>query len=188
MKNKILSLDISSSVIGFAIFEYDSNNVELLEYGHYKPPSKKQSKDCLPFRLNETTKFINKILDAYHPNEVIIEDYAKKFSKGKSTAQTIILLAVFNEICDLISYQKLNKKAFRYPVVTIRSVLSKHFNVKIVSKEDIFPLINSKFSKFKVKFNKNKKIQDFCYDEADAIALGASHILKTTGANLTWNI
>ncbi len=185
---KVLSLDVSSSIVGFALFEYDQAIVNFLEYGYFKPPNKKQSQDNLPLRLQKTIDNLNVIFDKFDPNEIVIEDYAKRFSAGKSKAQTILLLAVFNEVSDLTAYQKLNKKSFRYPVATIRSTLGKHFGIKIVSKDEVFPVIVEKFTKFKLQYNKNQNVHDFCYDEADAIALGAVHILKQTKGNLIWNI
>jgi len=35
---KVLGLDISSSVIGYSIIEFDDNNINLVKYGHIKPP------------------------------------------------------------------------------------------------------------------------------------------------------
>lgn len=185
---KILSLDISSSTIGWALFEYDSSSSNLLKYGHFKPPNKKQSNNCLPLRLTAATNFLDNLLSTHNPNEVIIEDYAKRFSKGKSQASTIILLATFNEILGWTAYKYLGKDVHRIPVVTIRSVIGKHFNTKIVSKDDVFPVITKNCIIYKTHLNKAGNIKEECGDEVDAIACGMTWILKQSSNTLQWRI
>ncbi len=173
---KVLSLDISSSTIGWAVLEFDDKVVELIDYGHLKPP--KKAKGSISFRLDTTVNMMTDLINRFNPDFVAVEDYAKKFSKGKSTANTIILLSVFNEMCCLLSYQLVGKDVYRYPVVTIRSVLGKHFGEKIVSKDDVFPQIVNNCSKFNTKLNRVGNIKKECGDEADAIAVGLTFILK----------
>lgn len=186
---KLLSLDISSSTIGFAYFEYDQQTVTLKDYGYFKPPSKKKSKDCLPYRLDKALQDFDKLLKKYNPDDIAIEDYAKQFSKGRSTAQTIIMLATFNELISLASYQSLKKQAFKYPVITIRSILSKHFNEKIVSKDDVYPVIVKHCQNFIPTKNRKGTDAKEAGDIADAISVGITFLIKEhkSGA-IIWNL
>lgn len=174
---RILSLDISSSCIGWALFEENDGDAQLVTYGHIKPP--KKEKGSLSFRLKKTEDELRKIIDKYGPKQVAIEDYAKRFSMGRSTANTIIMLSVFNEVLTLLCFKEIGSDPYRYPVVTIRSCVGKHFGQKIVSKDDIFPAISSKANIFLTRQNKKGNLAKECFDEGDAIAVGMTHLLKT---------
>lgn len=174
---RILSLDISSSCIGWALFEENDGDAILITFGHIKPP--KKEKGSLSYRLQKTEDELRKIINKYNPNQVAIEDYAKRFSMGRSTANTIIMLSVFNEVLTLLCFKQISADPYRYPVVTIRSCLSKHFGQKIVSKDDIFPAISSNAQIFLTRQNKKGNLAKECYDEGDAIAVGMTHLIKT---------
>ena len=92
---KILSYEVSSSTIGYSVIEYDLNSINLVEYGNVKPP--KSDKGSLSYRALSAVKSITAIVERVKPDEVAIEDYAKRFSAGRSTARTIIVLSFFNE-------------------------------------------------------------------------------------------
>ena len=174
---RILSLDISSSCIGWALFEENDGTAQLVTFGHIKPP--KKEKGSLSFRLQKTEDELRKIIGTYKPNQVAIEDYAKRFSMGRSTANTIIMLSVFNEVLTLLCFKEVGADPYRYPVITIRSCLGKHFGQKIVSKDDIFPVITSNAKTFLTRQNKKGNLAKECFDESDAIAVGMTHIIKT---------
>lgn len=188
MIKKLLALDISSSTIGYAYFEYDDQAASLLDYGYYKPPSKVKAKGVLPHRLDKALQGFDKLLKKYNPTEIAIEDYAKQFSKGRSTAQTIIMLSVFNELISLAAYQSLGKEAFKYPVTTIRSVIGKHFGEKIVSKDEVYPVIVKHCVSFIPAQNRKNKDAKEAGDVADAISCGMTHIIKQSKKDLIWKI
>ena len=185
---RLLSLDISSSTIGWAIFDYDNSIVKLTTYGHFKPMSKAKSKDTLPLRLQDAELKLKDILKKYKPTAIAVEDYAKRFSRGRSQADTIILLAVFNEVCCLTAYKELGINPEKYPVTTIRSCVGKHFGTKIISKDDIFPEIVKNCSKFSVTINKIGNTKKECGDEADAIACGITALIGKKLGNITWQL
>jgi Holliday junction resolvasome RuvABC endonuclease subunit len=185
---RVLGLDISSSTIGWCVIDYDNQSASLIDYGHIKPPSKAKAKGVLPYRLNQTIGLMENVVNKYKPDEVAVEDYAKKFSVGRSRASTIIILAVFNELCCLIGYKRTGKDAYRYPVSKIRKVIGNHFGIKTVSKDDIFPVITSSCSKFKTQKNKVGNIKKECGDEADAIAVAITHVLEKSSNSLIWSL
>lgn len=183
---RVLSLDISSSTIGWAVIEYDSSSFSLIKYGFLKPPN--STKGSLSFRLSKTVDMIEDLILQTNPDEVAVEDYAKRFSKKKSTAHTIITLSTFNEVVCLTAYRKMTKDVFRYPVMTIRSQVGKLFGVKIISKDDIFPEIVSRATLFKPQLNKNNNIKKESFDIVDALGVGITHILKESPNAKRYNL
>jgi len=184
---RLLALDISSSTIGWAILNIDDNQVLTLPYmGYLKPP--KKAKGSMSLRLSYAYDEIQNLIEMYEVTDVVVEAYAKRFTKGRSSANTIIVLSTFNEVCSLAAYQKLGKDTFSYPVISIRAALSKHFGFKIMSKDDIFPVINKYCKNFRPELNRNKKIREESGDVADAISVGLTHILKESKAISKWDI
>lgn len=174
---KILGLDISSSTIGFGILDKDAN---LIKYGHLKPLKKnKADKNNLGYtaRLADAYNLIIDLLEKENPDIIIIEDYAKKFSVGKSTANTIIVLATFNEAVSLACYHSLGIEPIKYPVRTMRSRVGKYFNIELKSKDDVFPFISEKYKNFKITKTRHGNIKKEHFDEADAIFVALSHIV-----------
>jgi len=178
---KVIGLDISSATVGWSVMEYDDSSYSLLEYGHIKPlPSKRGS---LAVRAAAYMSEISDLLTDKSPDFVAIEGYASRFSKGRSSARTIIVLSVFNELTSVASIKSLKIEPVSYAVSTIRSSIGKLFGSKVVSKEDAFILIKDNFKTFSLRFKRTGRIKDECYDEADAIAVALTHIYKE---RLTW--
>lgn len=173
---KVLGLDISSATIGWALLNADDTGLTLDEYGYITPP--KSSKGTLTFRVSETFDKISGLLDEKSPEIVAIESYANKFPAGRSTARTIIVLSVFNEVVSMAALRSLGKDPVRYPVATIRSKLSKLSGKKISSKEECFDFICDYFPNFETRLNRSGNIAKECFDEADAIAVAATFYIK----------
>lgn len=173
----VLGLDISSSTIGYALLQYDDElNVNLIDYGFIKPP--KATKGSLAFRANEAMKKCNILMSKLQPNSIAIEAYASKFSAGRSTANTIITLSVVNEAVSIGCINTLGFDPIKYPVVTIRSVLSKYLSMQIVSKDDVYPAICNNFKSFSPPTNRKGLPAKEAGDIADAIAVALTHIIK----------
>ena len=173
---KVLGLDISSSTIGWATLSMQKGSVSLDEYGYISPP--KSKKGSLTFRVSETFDEISDFIEDKKPDLVVIEAYANKFPAGRSTARTIIVLSVFNEVISMAALRFLKKDPIRYPVVTVRASLSKLAKKKISSKEECFEFICDHFPSFELRNNKVGNIAKECYDEADAIAVALTYYIK----------
>lgn len=173
---KILGLDISSATIGWAIIKKEGTSVSLDEYGHISPPKSKSG--SLAFRASKASDDIINLINEKKPEIVAIEAYANKFPSGRSTARTIIVLSVFNEVISIAALKTMGKDPERYPVSTIRSKLSKLSSKRITSKEECFEFISKYFSNFKVRKNRNDNIAKECFDEADAIAVALTYYVK----------
>lgn len=183
---KILSLDISSNTIGYALFEYDDASCNLIKYGNIKPP--KSNKGNLSFRALAASKDLRVLLKSEKPDEVAVEAYASRFNKGRSTIRTIIVLSFFNEQLQLTTLDELNITCDSYPVMTIRSTISNHLNKHIVSKEEMFDAMCVNFKSFTPRKNRSGNIADESMDETDAIAVGFCHYLikqKSVAAKTT---
>lgn len=174
--NRILGLDISSATIGWALLVDSNEELCLKDYGYISPP--KSKKGSLAFRASKAFEEIESLVRTTSPDIVVIESYANKFPSGRSTARTIIVLSVFNEVCAMAVLKATGKDPVRLPVATIRSKLSKFYKQKVSSKEECFDLIEAQFSDFKIRKNRAGNIAKECFDEADAIAVAAAYYIK----------
>ena len=174
---RVLGLDISSSTIGWATLEIDDKEFKLKDYGYIKPSKKKQHSQIQ--RLSLTYDEIKKLILEQNPDEIAVEQYASKFSSGRSTARTIIVLSTYNETISLCCFREFEKETYKYAPVTIRSELSKYFDKNIKGKDEAFDFVCKNISNFKTKPNRMGNIKKECYDEADAICVALCHFIKT---------
>jgi Holliday junction resolvasome RuvABC endonuclease subunit len=172
---KVIGLDISSSVIGYGIIEFDENNINLVGYGHIKPPG--SDKGSLAYRGLEASKMVRDLLKKESPDAVAVEMYANRFSAGRSSARTIIVLSFFNELMSLTSLDSVGIETNKYTVANIRSTISKYLKNKSISKDQIFEVIKSTFPTFIPRTNKNGNIGSESFDQADAIAVAFCHAI-----------
>lgn len=152
-----LSLDISTTCTGFAVFD-DSKT--LIEYGYFD-----LSKETdLHKKMAIAKQKLTDLLEKHNISECYIEEYAKAYTA--SNALTIIKLAAFNEFITFIVKEKIGYVAvFKKPVTTIRKAA---FGSGKISKDEAFdalmqnakifkPAINKKTN---LPFNKEKDIAD----------------------------
>lgn len=173
---KILGLDISSSTIGYALIE----DLNLIKTGHIKPPDKKKSLDNFSLRLDFAYSHIKDLIKKLNPDIIVAEEYAKKFSQGKSSANTIIVLSTFNEVCCLAAYQETKQQVIKIPVTTLRKIISKKYDVNMDDKEDVLSFCKKNFS-YKDSLNKNLNIKKECYDETDALIVALGYYWSNNG-------
>jgi Holliday junction resolvasome RuvABC endonuclease subunit len=180
---RVLSLDVSSSTIGWALLTVDNYEIKIESHGHIKPPKGTEANPLsLSRRAIKGQLLISNLIDSKKPDRIIIEDYVSRFSAGRSTAKTIIVLSVFNEAITIACINKTGNDPDKLGVLSLRSVLSKFSGTKISSKEDVFAYVTT-LNGFSCKTNKkglNKKESE---DEADAVAVGIATIIKTDSKN-----
>lgn len=172
---KTLSLDISSSTIGWAIIGSEDDRITILEHGHLKPVKDSYS---LANRALKSQVLVRNLIRKYNPDKIAIEDYVTKFTKGRSTARTIVVLSVFNEAMSMACIEEKKVDPDKIAVTTIRSLISKASGLKISSKEECFDYIKS-IPSFSIKLNKKQKIKKETYDEADAVAVGIASVIRS---------
>jgi len=177
---KILALDISSATIGWSVFlKKNDKTIKLIAVGHIKPLPKKKAKN-LSERISGVYDSIMQLLEQYQPDVFAVEDYARKFSAGRSTANTIILLSVFNETARLAAWRYGCHDIESYPVSTARKTIKEFYNRSLKSKEDVIAFAKDKFQ-YTPHLNRIKNIAKECEDEADSIIIGVCCAHKKPG-------
>ncbi|MCZ2224500.1 MAG: crossover junction endodeoxyribonuclease RuvC [Chitinophagales bacterium] len=167
---RILSFDVSSTTTAYCLLD-TKNPLLVLDYGFIKP--KKNINILEKLRLLELD--ITNIVNRCSPDEIAIEDIAM-FMKGKSTANTIVTLALFNRVVGLTCH-KMGKTPELYSVLKIRHGLK--INKTFPAKEEMPQLLETRFNiKFPYLYNKKGKIKTESYDVADAFSVGFYHALR----------
>jgi crossover junction endodeoxyribonuclease RuvC len=175
---RVLGLDISSSTVGYSVIEYDGDDKpKLLICSSFNPPKK----GSIIERLKETQNRITEILDTYRPDEVAIEEITQ-FMMGKSTAKTIIMLAVFNRSVGLACYDFTHKPPAMYSVMKIRHGLKtdKRLPDKTEIPELVAKHLDIKFPYVYRGKGDKKKIAKCSYDAADSLAVAYYHYTQLT--------
>lgn len=167
MEKIILGLDVSSSTIGWGAVKVDftSRSIKLIDCGYIKP----EKKGSLVKRIASTREQVISIFEMIKPDYIGIEDIIQ-FIKGRSSANTVIMLATFNRMICLLSYDWLRIEPELFSVLSIRHGLK--LSAILPKKEDM-PNIISKHLSIPFPFIKNKrgKITVESYDVADGIAV-----------------
>ena len=168
---RVCGLDISSSAVGWCVLDCNGTNMVLIDCGFIKPSKVGSIFD----RLESVEKQVGTILDKYRPDQVGIEDIAK-FFPGKSSATTIITLALFNRTIGLSAH----KKGY---VVKLHNVMAIRHGIKLTKelpkKEAIPELVAGILGiKFPYKLNKKSLPVKENNDTADAIAVAIYHWKK----------
>jgi Holliday junction resolvasome RuvABC endonuclease subunit len=175
---KILSFDCSSTTIGYAVLEVD-NNINFIDVNYIKP----EKDGSLITKIANTRDKINTIINQVKPDHIAIEDIIA-FMKGKSTAQTIIMLTTFNRMICLAAYDYLNKEPSLHNVMSIRHGLK---NSKVLPKKEEMPELVAKHLniKFPYQYSKKGRVKGKAIienqDMADAIAVGLYYSFLLTG-------
>ncbi|MCX7881338.1 MAG: crossover junction endodeoxyribonuclease RuvC [Patescibacteria group bacterium] len=148
---KILSIDSGVEKTGFALFE----NKKYLISGLIKTSSKK----TLEKRLEEIYSQIEKIIDIYHPNLIILEKLF--FLKNQKTAITV---SQAQGVILLLAAQKNIKVVFLTPLEIKQAITG----YGLADKKSIKKMLTLTINDINVK-NKND-------DEIDAIACGIAYL------------
>ncbi len=186
-KKKILGFDVSSSMIGWCLLEIDEGfhskemeqQIKYIDSGLFKP---KKEGNILE-RLENTRNEISKIINKCSPDYIGIEDIIN-FIRNKSSANTIITLAVFNRMIGLLAFDFLKKSPELFGVLSIRHGLK--FNKIFPKKEDMPEIVakhlNIKFPYKLMTMGKNKgKPHITNYDRADAMSVALYYAFVLTG-------
>jgi len=204
MSRIIIGIDVSSSTIGWGVLEKDGDDIRFIDAGFIKPnkttkkpkkltkkaaaakkPSKKPVITTSIFNsLHQVKADISDLLKKYKPDEIAIEDLVM-FMPKKSTARTIITLAIYNRTVGLLCYEALSKEPSLYNVMSIRHRLK--LDKQFPAKEDMPALIEQRLTiqfPWVTKTVKKKGVQTIImceesYDVADGIAVALYHALTT---------
>lgn len=171
-------MDVSTSTAGLAILDYDPDgydNIKLVYAGYYKPDKSIGVLDMLV----KARKHILDLAVEYSVDEFAIEQYIQ-FMKGKSSANTVIPLAIINTTVQLSILDFFNKEVKVLNVLTIRHALK--FGKELPKKEDMPELVAKHLGidfPWVYKYNKKKKENEIAVeseDIADGMACALAHI------------
>ena len=176
--SKILSFDISSTTTAWAVLEIVDSQIIFIKSNYIKP-SKKGS---IIERLSDTRDKIKEIIEKEDPDYIGIEDIIQ-FIKGKSSANTVITLSVFNRMICLLANDFLQNKNKTSP--ELFSVLSIRHALKLTKvlpkKEDMSELVAHHLNiNFPYEKNRKGNLKVENGDLADSIAVGLYYAFKLT--------
>jgi Holliday junction resolvasome RuvABC endonuclease subunit len=143
--------------------------------GYHKPIKK----GSIIERIVDTRNHMKKIIEDHKPDYIAIEDIIK-FMKGKSSAQTIIMLTTFNRMIGLAAYDYLGASPNLYSVMTIRHGLK--LNKVFPKKEDVPELVAKHLGiTFPYEYGKKGSLKVENYDKADGVAVALYHTFVLAG-------
>jgi len=156
---RILGIDPGLVTTGFGVVEVAAGGVKILEAGTIEP----NTKDPFEQRLFKIHLHITTILQAHHPDVVVLE---KLYSHSKHPATSILLGHVRGVIVLSVAQQKI--ELVEWSVKRIRKALIGNGNAtKVQCQEFVKRLLNIRSAGFKL-------------DASDALslALGHAHMLR----------
>lgn len=176
----LLSLDISTSITGFCVF----NEWNCVQSGHV---DLRKEKDFFK-KIDLVKAKIEELHKQYDFKAVAIEEAFQSFGRGLSSAKTLFTLAKFNGIIQYIVFS-LNVDATVINVNNARKLVGIKINKKDKTKntkEQVLEQVQ-KFNstllwpKRILKSGPRKGLEiydDCCYDRADAWVIGKAHLLE----------
>lgn len=171
----ILSLDLSSSCSGCVVW---SDNTPIC----YRAliTKNKIKFETLHDKVIYQRDNILKLISDYDVDKVYIENPLKKFTPGRSSANTIFTLFSLNYSIQLAIYEKMKIQ----PEMILPSEFKKHLGIKRGDdkKKITLEYVRDKYKSYPYKENRNNNPHFSCYDIADAVVVGEIGILKTTSS------
>ena|ERR1700722_7528529 len=177
---KILGFDCSSTTIGYCVLNWDeiSNQISFESADYFKPPKDGN----LIERIAKTRDAIRKIIEDVEPDYIGVEEIIS-FMKGKSTAQTIIMLTTFNRMICLLAYDWLARSPELFNVMSIRHGLK--MNKVLPKKEEMAGLICQHLGISELKYfaekTKTGKLRVEMEDKADGCATALFYAFVLSG-------
>ena len=178
-KEYFLGLDISTSIIGISIFK--NKNLKEMFYLDLRKTK------CIFEKANKFKAFIKEKVDSLSIDKIYIEETFQSFSRGLSSAKTLMTLAKFNGIISNITYEVTKVK----PEFINVNVARKSLNIKLDKtlqkdkKEQVMDWVYNDLGGYDwptktISRGKNKgvvKYEKFCYDMADAYVICKAGII-----------
>src|SRR6185369_14629218 len=178
--NFLLAFDLSSTTIGTAIFDIDSEELINLFYFKYQ----EGEKDLLN-KGRHLEQYIENLFKSYSIRHFVIEERLKKFQGGRSSADNILVLAQLNYICQYLTKFKfcifpteinvLKARGLLFPKIFKETRLTKQKQKDYVF-EKVLEIVDKKYFPTKTMKSGPRKGEDIyleeCKDMSDAYVLG----------------
>lgn len=169
MKEYVLGLDISTSVVGGAIVDKETSELKSLFY--VKLAKEKGLLNKIKILKVELQKYEGIV------THVAIEEPLVMFKEGFSRAQVLSLLSQFNGMCQLTTFLLYNTEPVMYNVSTARKLA--YPNLKFPTGSKRKELVQEECAKLYPDVDwpmkKTERLKDECYDMADAITIARAH-------------
>jgi len=169
----ILALDVSTSCIGYALFNESGDKLMELNYIKFR------TKISLFEKLNEFKKQISFLKDS-DIQYIVIEEPLKKFAGKFSSASTIGLLNFFNGMISGSVYEIFGIEPIHYNVNTARKTAFPEYKAGRQSNENkhqIWTLVREREPHIVWKYGpKSAKLVAENYDMCDSYVIGLAHI------------
>lgn len=161
----LLSLDVSTSITGYSIFDEKGT---LVKVSHIDLRKKNDMFD----KAVEVQHILKQIKTEYEINDIWIESSLNIFTKGKSSANTIATLSKFNGIVSFMCYEIFEKKPNFIGAVSARSRVGIKVPRGMKAKEKVAEWVQANLSSYEFHYKKTGKVKDYCLDECDSIVIG----------------
>ena len=156
---RILGIDPGLITTGYGVVDIKAGGVKILEAGTIEP----NTKDLFEQRILKIHLHITTILQAHHPDVVVLE---KLYAHYKHPATAAVLGHARGVICLAVAQQKI--KLVEQSVKRIRKALTGNGNAtKVQCQEFVKRLLNIKSAGFKLDAS-----------DALALALGQAHMMR----------
>jgi hypothetical protein len=171
-----LGLDVSTSVVGVTILDEDFNIILMTHINLGKLKDFWTKVDYVHLELQ-------KILDKYDIDEILIEEPANRFSAGKSSSHTINTLIKFNALVSWKIREEIKVPEYITAAEARKMcgmVLHRVSKVGIPHKLQVFNQITSTgglLAGISIPKTKSGKVADTFYDEIDAYVIARSAVL-----------
>lgn len=178
----ILSLDISTSCIGYAVFSLETS--ELVKLGCFKM----DSKDSLFERMNQFKAHI-KELQLLDIKYIAVEEPLKKFKGKFSSADTIAKLNFFNGMISSMCSLMFSIEPVYYNVQTARKLSFPNHKFTSneesgSSKQQVWELVKNLEPHLNWRYGpKSRKLLDENFDMCDAYIVGLAHMVILESQN-----
>lgn len=169
----ILALDVSTSCIGYALFDEAGEKLMELNYVKFR------AKLSIFEKLTEFKKQIA-FLKGSDIQHIVIEEPLKKFAGKYSSASTIAILNFFNGMISSTVYEMFGVEPIHYNVNTARKTAFPTYKAGKKSNENkhqIWTLVRDREPHIVWKYGpKSSKLVDENYDMADSYVIGLAFI------------
>jgi Holliday junction resolvasome RuvABC endonuclease subunit len=167
----ILGLDISTSITGYSIVDYDG---KIIEIGHWDTKNKNKFPDLFSKSL-----FIKKCLGEldYPIDHIFIEPALNMFMMGRSSSHTISTLTKFNGIVSWMCYEEFGIKPEYIPAISARKKCGISIKKGTKAKEQVLAFLVDNEPLFTVEYTKSGNPKPYCYDEADSLVIARAGVV-----------
>lgn len=168
---KLLALDLSTSIIGWSIFE----DGKLVKYGHIDL----KKVDSVPYlKVDEAFKQLSALVDKEGITEMVAEAALQRVSGGKSTAHIVNLLIAFNFAVSYLLRTYKGIKVSHISFSTARALTKIKFVKRSTSKQKkelVRQYCEARHPWIVWEKKKTGTYKDWCYDRSDSIIIGEAH-------------